>query len=136
MTDKDNKMNAHTPMAQRRALAFDFDGVIHIGYDGWRDGTIYGTIDHELMAYIAQLMSAYDIIISSTRPAAQIAQFLTAHGYKACPFEGIFWHSADTIGVTNLKPAAVAYIDDRAVRYTGMAQLKEFLAKEAMAHVL
>ncbi len=119
-------------MAQRRALAFDFDEVIHIGYDGWRDGSIYGTIDRELMDYIAQLMPAYDIIISSTRPAAQIVEFLTAHGYKACLFEGIFWHSADTIGVTNLKPAAVAYIDDRAVRYSNMAQL----AKEVTAHVL
>lgn len=33
--------NAH--MAQQHALAFDFDG--------WRDGSIYGTIDRELMDY-------------------------------------------------------------------------------------
>ena len=43
--------NAH--MAQQRALAFDFD----IDYDGWRDRSIYGTIDRKLIDY----MPAYDI---------------------------------------------------------------------------
>ena len=38
----------NTHMAQLRALAFDFDG--------WRDGSIYGTIDRKLIDYIP----AYD----------------------------------------------------------------------------
>lgn len=42
-------------MAQRRALAFDFDG------------SIYGTIDRKLMDYI------------STKPAAQLTKEVTAH---------------------------------------------------------
>ena len=35
-----------------KTVVFDFDGVIHKGYNGWKDGSIYGTIDTELMSYI------------------------------------------------------------------------------------
>ena len=46
-------------MAQRRVLAFDSDG--------WRNGSIYGTIDRKLIDYI------------STRPAAQLTKEVTAY---------------------------------------------------------
>ena len=31
----------------RKTIVFDFDGVIHKGYDGWRDGSIYGELDRQ-----------------------------------------------------------------------------------------
>jgi len=60
----------------KKTIVFDFDGVIHKGYKGWRDGTIYGEIDYELLNYIKELMDDYYIVISSNRPAEQIVEFL------------------------------------------------------------
>lgn len=40
----------------KKTLVFDFDGVIHKGYNGWKDGSIYGEIDFSLLAYIKELM--------------------------------------------------------------------------------
>ena len=34
-----------------KTIVFDFDGVIHRGYKGWKDGTIYGKIDIDLIEY-------------------------------------------------------------------------------------
>ena len=32
----------------KKTIVFDFDGVIHKGYKGWKDGSIYGQIDYDL----------------------------------------------------------------------------------------
>lgn len=60
----------------KKTIVFDFDGVIHKGYTGWKDGSIYGEIDYELLNYIKDLMKDYYIVISSNRPAIQIVTFL------------------------------------------------------------
>ena len=56
----------------KKTIVFDFDGVIHTGYNGWKDGSIYGKINNELLDYIKQLIKNYFIVISSNRPAEQI----------------------------------------------------------------
>ena len=61
----------------KKTLVFDFDGVIHKGYEGWKDGSIYGKIDFSLLAYIKELMKDYYIVISSNRPAVQIVDYMT-----------------------------------------------------------
>ena len=33
----------------KKTIVFDIDGVIHKGYKGWKDGSIYGTIDMDLI---------------------------------------------------------------------------------------
>ena len=60
----------------KKTIVFDFDGVIHIGYNGWKDGSIYGGIDINLLDYIKTLMKDYYIVISSNRPAQQIVEHL------------------------------------------------------------
>lgn len=50
---------------KKKTIVFDFDGVIHIGYNGWKDGSIYGGIDTNLIDYIKILMKDYYIVISS-----------------------------------------------------------------------
>ena len=58
--------NAH--IAQRRALAFDFDG------------SIYGTIDRKLMDYMsAYLKSAAMAYIDNRANVAQLTKEVTAH---------------------------------------------------------
>lgn len=122
----------------KKTIVFDFDGVIHTGYDGWRDGSIYGNIDIELLEYIYKLQKDYYIVISSNRPAQQIVDYLN----NICVMFGInlsfevfnkdmgdnmYWKKDDVIGVTNEKAIGVIYIDDRGYRYRGLEDLKEYI---------
>lgn len=59
-----------------KTIVFDFDGVIHVGYKGWKDGSIYGDIDIEVIDYIKKLMNNYYVVISSNRPAKQIVEHM------------------------------------------------------------
>ena len=118
----------------KKTIVFDFDGVIHIGYKGWRDGSIYGKIDKNLIDYIKDLMNEYYIVISSNRPAKQIVEHMNKLnlGVKFEVFnkdlkDNMYWNKDDVIGVTNEKAVGIIYIDDRGFRYTNLGNLKEFM---------
>lgn len=109
----------------KKTIVFDFDGVIHVGYKGWKDGSIYGKIDYDLLNYIKELMQDYYVVISSNRPAVQIVTFLSND--EKCPInckvfkkdmEGnLYWTEDNVVGVTNEKAVGILYIDDRGFRY-------------------
>ena len=109
----------------KKTIVFDFDGVIHVGYKGWKDGSIYGQIDYELLWYIKELMKDYYVVISSNRPAEQIANFLNKDGNNPLDFEvfkkdmqgNMYWNKDNIVGVTNEKAVGILYIDDRGFRY-------------------
>ena len=118
----------------KKTIVFDFDGVIHIGYKGWKDGSIYGEIDTNLIDYIKELMRDYYIVISSNRPANQIVEHMNklSLGVKFEVFnkdlkDNMYWNKDDVIGVTNEKAVGIIYIDDRGFRYTNLGNLKEFM---------
>ena len=124
----------------KKTIVFDFDGVIHKGYEGWKDGSIYGEIDDDLLDYIHKLQKEYYIVISSNRPAQQIVDFMNEYcdGANKCiplvfdvfnkDMEGnMYWTRDYAIGVTNQKPVGVIYIDDRGYRYRGLEDLKEYI---------
>lgn len=117
-----------------KTIVFDFDGVIHKGYNGWKDGTIYGEIDIELIDYMKELMKDYYIVISSNRPAKQIVEHLNNMelGVEFELFEkdmnnNMYWNKKDVIGITNEKAVGILYIDDRGYRYTDNDSLKQFI---------
>lgn len=125
---------------KKKTIVFDFDGVIHKGYEGWKDGTIYGEIDDELLDYIHKLQKDYYIVISSNRPAKQIVDFMNDYcdgANKCIPLvfaefnkdmeDNMYWTRDYAIGVTNSKPVGVIYIDDRGYRYRGLEDLKEYI---------
>ena len=119
----------------RPTIVFDFDGVIHKGYDGWRDGSIYGEIDEGLLNYMSYLSQIYNIVISSCRPATQIVMFLDAYCRKNdidLEFEimddrNMFWSKYGVVGVTNMKPAGALYVDDRGFRYDNLKDFIKFM---------
>jgi hypothetical protein len=95
-----------------RTVAVDFDGVLHSYTSGW---TGYRPLDGPepgALAFVEGLIgSGYAVVVMSSRadhPAgvAGIRGWLAEHGFPA-------------LRVTNLKVAAVAYIDDRGVGYRG-----------------
>ena len=103
----------------KKTIVFDFDGVIHRGYNGWKDGSIYGEIDYEV------LIKDYYVVISSNRPAEQIVEYLNKDSNISLDFEvfkkdfnsNMYWNKDNIVGVTNEKAVGILYIDDRGYRY-------------------
>lgn len=121
----------------KKTIVFDFDGVIHIGYDGWKDGSIYGVIDTNLIDYIKLLMKDYYIVISSNRPAEQIVEHLnkmnlgiTFEVFEKNLQDNMYWEKDNVIGVTNEKAVGILYVDDRGYRYNGLESLKKFIGEK------
>src|SRR3990167_7471733 len=90
----------------KRTLAIDFDGVLHAYGQGWQDGTIYdeplpGAVD--ACRYLVD--QGFDLVIFTARQdQAAIHKWLRTHGFPE-------------MDVTNMKPPALFYIDDRAIRF-------------------
>ena len=122
---------------KKKTIVFDFDGVIHSGYRGYGDGSIYGKIDLDLLDYIKELMKNYYIVISSNRPAEQIVKYMNDldYGIDFKVFnkdmdENMYWNDSDAIGVTNQKAVGWLYVDDRGFRYKNIEDLKKFIKEE------
>lgn len=118
----------------RQTLAIDFDGPIHRYSRGWHDGTIYDEPTNGAIATLSIMRLRYNTVIFSTRNSNDIVDWLIDHNvYQVFPcynqpWDGYpFWNDPQLILVTNLKPAAVAYIDDRAIRYKTWGQSYEDL---------
>ena len=114
----------------KKTIVFDFDGVIHKGYEGWKDGTIYGKIDFSLLSYIKELMDDYYIVISSNRPAEQIVDYMTGLDcgiefelFKKDLGNNMYWNKDNVIGVTNEKAVGILYVDDRGFEYHDLESL-------------
>jgi hypothetical protein len=132
-------------------IGVDFDGVIHAYSRGWQDGTIYdpplpGAIDG-----LRALMDQDAVFIFTTREPEQVMPWLEQYGFgvtidercshcnrgsyrvpdcERCKSSGLltFWNPRGQLLVTNRKLAAVAYLDDRAVRFENWDQALTDLA--------
>jgi hypothetical protein len=131
-------------MADRvQTVAVDFDGVLHSYERGWADGTIYGDWKPGAVTGLTQLMQEYAVFIHTTRSAKQVARWIeqmSGYGIEcttAVPRTGLlrrpgFWNRQGYLLVTNLKLPAIAYIDDRAVRFKDWPQALGALGIEAL----
>lgn len=114
----------------RKTVVFDFDGVIHKGYSGYKDGSIYGEIDDDLLDFIYELMKDFYVVISSNRDADQIVNFLNGYQNKILfkrfdkDKNNLYWKDKNAVGVTNQKAIGILYIDDRGYRYNSKTSLK------------
>jgi hypothetical protein len=105
-----------------RAVAVDFDGVIHAYSEGWKDGTIYDVPMGGAVEGLQKLMEFFAVFVHTTRQPYPVAQWLEEHGIPAFvelesagrPRE--FWDEQGRVLVTNRKLPAFVYIDDRAIR--------------------
>ena len=124
---------------KKKTIVFDFDGVIHSGYRGYGDGSIYGKIDLDLLDYIKDLMKNYYIVISSNRSAEQIVKHMNDldYGIEFKLFnkdmdENMYWNDSNAIGVTNQKAVGWLYVDDRGFRYKNLEDLKKFIKEKIL----
>ena len=107
-------------------VAVDFDGVLHTYDKGWQDGSIYGEFMPGAVMALSRLMSEYAVFIHTTRNPRQVARWIedrSGHGLECVttvhplPWKRQFWNQRGVLLVTNRKLPAIAYIDDRAIRF-------------------
>lgn len=113
-----------------KAVAFDFDGVIHKYSEGWKDGSIYDEPNKDMLDLMLTLQRMkIPCVIISTREPNQIKEWWDKQDFpimaKPLPFETKFFNDCTYVGITNRKIPAQLYIDDRAYKYTGQTA-KEF----------
>ncbi|HEX2657847.1 MAG TPA: hypothetical protein VHU40_06230 [Polyangia bacterium] len=114
-------------------VAVDFDGVLHSYEKGWHDGTIYGDWKPGAVTALAQLMQEHAVFIHTTRNPKQVARWIermSGYGFECTTWSRRtwygrrkpFWNTRGLLLVTDRKLAAVAYIDDRALRFESWDQ--------------
>lgn len=115
------------------AIAVDFDGVIHAYRQGWKDGTIYDEPVPGAFDALRTLMEHHAVLIHTTRHALPVAGWISEHSGIPCITDelrnsGPFWNTSGVLLVTNWKYPAVAYIDDRGIRFENWDQALADLA--------
>lgn len=100
----------------RYTIAVDFDGVIH-DYDGNFKAShiIEGKPVEGAIEWLLKIIQKFDVVIHTCRAHGwrgrrAIRQWLKLHS-GACVLEDVT--------ITDRKPHALVYLDDRAIRYTG-----------------
>lgn len=96
----------------KKRIAVDFDRVVHKYSEGWKDGSIYDDpVEGSIEAIKRLQKEGFEVFIFTSRSSKgavrnqAIRRWLKKHGL-------------DNIEVTNIKKPAIAYIDDRAIRFT------------------
>jgi hypothetical protein len=112
-------------------VAVDFDGVVHAYSKGWSDGTIYDEPLPGAFDALRSLMERYAVFIFTTRDVASVADWISDHsGIRTTNLEPPkFWNGRNELLVTNRKYPAIAYIDDRGIRFESWTQALADLAK-------
>ena len=117
-----------------KTIAVDFDGVIHAYSKGWADGSIYDKPVPGALETLVKLAKHYAVFILSTRDSNQILEWMVHQGFKphdqvrVVPPDVKFWNEQGVIGITDRKLVAIAYIDDRAVRFTNWTDVANYFA--------
>ena len=109
-------VDAETAFGRTPVLCLDFDGVIHRYSEGWQGGIIYDVPVDRCQESIAKLKGlGYKIVV------------LTARDDLAPVWTWLNRHSIFVDEVTNKKPGAFMYVDDRGLRFTSWPDLLKYL---------
>lgn len=116
-----------------KAIAVDFDGVIHAYSKGWHDGSIYDEPVPGALAALRELMKKYAVFIFTTRNPEKVLEWMHAKFEIPCTCQANpemeFWNVQGEILITNQKLPAIAYIDDRAIRFINWDQALHSLSR-------
>jgi hypothetical protein len=116
-----------------KTVALDFDGVIHRYSKGWHNGLCYDPPMHGTEEAISKLFRMnFAVCVFTCRDTEQVGIWFCEHlpefRFQIMQPEEKFWNSPDTIGLTNTKPAAFAYIDDRGIHFKTWKRALQTLA--------
>jgi ribonucleotide monophosphatase NagD (HAD superfamily) len=97
-----------------KRVCVDFDGVIHKYSKGYQDGSIYDEPMEGAKESLERLSKeGYEVVIFTTRTRGKISDWLEKH---EIPYDM----------VTREKLPAMAYIDDRAIRFTNWKDILNY----------
>lgn len=109
-----------------KSVGVDFDGVIHAYSKGWHDGAIYDEPVKGAFSALHLLMRDFAVFVHTTRDPRPVADWITTWSNIPCAVQvnpGMeFWNVQGELLVTNRKLPAVAYIDDRGIRFENWDQ--------------
>lgn len=106
---------------QRPTLAIDFDGVLYNNAAGWQGGATTGAPMPGAVEAVRKLSMRYRLVVFTARyDLAPVCAWLQANG-MAHYF----------VDVTNRKPGAVVYLDDRAMHFNNWDQAYTELSRRA-----
>lgn len=89
-------------------ICLDFDGVMNT-YDGWKGEQELFEPRPGLKEFLERLSTGgYSVVVNSTRDSERVNAWLSLHGLNHL-----------VIRVTDRKPPAVVYLDDRGVTFRG-----------------
>lgn len=113
-----------------KSIAIDFDGVIHAYSRGWFTKDIYDPPVLGAYQAIKTLSAAYGVFIFSARSSREILPWCRTQ-FPDLRFQIIgpkvtYWNRKRVIGITNRKLPALAYVDDRGVRFTNWADIVNY----------
>ena len=104
-------------------IAIDFDGVIHKNSKGYYDGTIYGNPMVGSYEALEKLSKKYDVVIftAKAKPDRGLINGLTG---TQMVWDWLKEYKMDKFvtKVTSEKPRAVAYIDDKGIKFDSWKQ--------------
>jgi len=104
------------PRRYTKTISIDFDGVLHDATHGFGDGEIYGEPVQGAVEIMHNLSRHYSLTILTARDdkwLEPIREWLTVWGFPH-------------MNVTNKKPVAIAYIDDRGIRFTNWKDMEKY----------
>ena len=109
----------HSYPDEKINLGIDFDGVIHKNSKGFYDGTVYDDPIEGTEEALKQLSSKYTLICYTAK-AKPDRMLINGKTGTQLVWEWLKTHKFDKYisKVTSEKPRAVAYIDDKAIRFT------------------
>ena len=113
-----------------KTIAIDFDGVIHKYSKGYSDGSLYDTPVEGAFDAIKKLMNwGFAVYILSTRKPENVQNWF-AEQKLGIPTqiikEEVFWEIPNVLGLSNRKIPAIAYIDDRGLRFTNWKDILNY----------
>lgn len=119
--ERDNE-NTESPVREKKqsytpTICVDFDGVIHKYSKGWHDGSIYDEPIEGAISSMAKLQrKGFRVaIFTARREYLEIGLWLKKHDVnKELNFNELI--------ITSTKLPAVAYIDDRAIRFVNWTE--------------
>lgn len=118
-----------------RTIGVDFDGVLHRYSDGWRDGSVYDEpVDGAFDALRALMAADLSVFVHTVRDPFQVEAWIDERsaepdraGRITCMIDTgedprEFWDERGVLLITRRKYPAVAYVDDRGIRFTSWPQ--------------